>query len=115
VRPADTDTWQTLAWVLGKHAADRIAAALGIGAADGPYPWGFVSGPSESVVRDGVRLDSGRYPAWGQGELFRCCRYRAELDDDEAYEDGLYGWLSCTLEDGHVETSHQFAVKTEDF
>ncbi|MGN9843680.1 hypothetical protein ACTMTI_36700 [Nonomuraea sp. H19] len=70
--------------MLGKHAADRIAAALGVGAADGPYPWGFVSGPSESIVRDGVRLDSGRYPPRGQGEPFRGCGYNTELDDEDA-------------------------------
>ncbi|MFI9561243.1 hypothetical protein [Nonomuraea endophytica] len=94
VLPAGAQTWQTLAWVLGTYTADRIAAPLDIGAADGPYPWGFVSGPSQSLISDGVRLGSRLYPARGQGEPFRHCGYTAELDDEYAYEDGVYGWLT---------------------
>ncbi|MGJ6969659.1 hypothetical protein ACSDR0_48060 [Streptosporangium sp. G11] len=99
--------WHTLAWCEnGRMGAASIAAALRVGLEDGPYPWGYLSGPlgegwPGQPSRERGRACAGLYPDRAPGERHPWCDYTQELDDP--YEDGFRAWLTCTLEAGHVD------------
>ncbi|GHE32392.1 hypothetical protein GCM10017673_39150 [Streptosporangium violaceochromogenes] len=112
---AGAGAWSTAAWCRDIWGAEAAGAALGVGVADGRYPWGAITGPNEDTWPERAGVGDRRtvrlLPARAPGEPLMGCPYTAELDDP--YGDGLYGWLTCTLERGHVERRHRLAVATE--
>uniref|UniRef100_UPI003F490D88 hypothetical protein n=1 Tax=Streptosporangium sp. CA-235898 TaxID=3240073 RepID=UPI003F490D88 len=105
-------SWSTAAWCSDRYSAQAAAAALGVGHPDGRYPWGVITGPAGDWTSPQDRCTVTLLPERAPGEPLMRCLYTGELDDP--YEGGLYGWLTCTLERGHVEARHQLAVTTEE-
>ncbi|MFI6889941.1 hypothetical protein [Streptosporangium canum] len=106
-------SWSTAAWCFDRYSAQAAAAALGVGHCEGRYPWGAITGPAGDWASPGRdRRTVALLPERAPGEPLMGCLHTGELDDP--YEDGVYGWLTCTLERGHVETHHQLAVTTEE-
>ncbi|MEV7011694.1 hypothetical protein [Streptosporangium sp. NPDC051022] len=104
--------WGTAVWCWDTYTAQAAADALQVGHPDGRYPWGAITGPGEWPSLPETRRTVTLLPKRALGERLPRCHCTAELDDP--YEEGLYAWLTCTLEQGHVERGHSFAVATEE-
>jgi hypothetical protein len=78
----------------------------GIGPTQLTYPKPILTTPIRPCRYFSLRCSS-RADAHSLG-----CRYTQALDDPYG-DDGMYGWLSCTLREGH-RGQHHLAVRTEE-
>jgi hypothetical protein len=76
--------------------------------APGAQPGAFLATLSDPATAAPAPIGAG---VRGPDERTPWCRYTAELD--HPYQDGVYGWLACTLPEGHAG-GHQLSVATEE-
>jgi hypothetical protein len=100
-RVCNTDSYAPL---LDQTATVDYPAVLGTPAGPGQ----FTAALSDPATAFSAQISGARGPDTNPVS----CRYTEALDDPYEAGDGMYGWLSCTLREGHPGR-HQLSVATE--